>query len=160
MARGAGPTPFAATLLLASGCAVFSPTSAETSFPLANNQTKAFDCDEVGEVLLVEDVSRTVPGSISAVAYPSRLIIPDRNWIFEGKTDVFHGGLAHYFEGTSWTDGVGTPGSSLVAAALQTDLQMNSQNKMLEESSRLVLGAEHFSCKERNGKPPARRPDR
>lgn len=160
MARGAGPTPFAATLLLACGCAVFSPASAEKSLPLANNQTKTFDCDDVGEVLLIEDTAREVPGSISAVAHPSRLIIPDRKWVFEGKTDVFHGGLAHYFEGNSWTNGVGAAGSTLVAAALQTDLQMNAQGTMLEESSKLVLGAEHFSCKERNGKPAARRPDR
>jgi hypothetical protein len=88
------------------------------------------------------------PGSISAVAYPSRLIIPDRKWIFEGKKDVLRGGLAHYFEVNPWTNRVGAPGSTLVAAALQADFQMNALGTMLEESSKLVLSAEHFSCKE------------
>ena len=92
--------------------------------------------------------SPTCPGSIGAVACSAPLINPDRKWIFEGKTDVFHGCLAHYFEGNSWTNGVGAPGSTLVAAALQTDVQMNAQGTMLEESSKLVLSAEHFSCKE------------
>lgn len=160
MTRSTGPTPFAASLLIACSCVVFSPASAEMTLPVSNNQTKTFDCEDFGEVLLIEDVSRDVPGFISAVAYPSRLIVPDRKWIFRGKTDVFHGGLAHYFEGTSWTDGVGAPGSSLLAAALQTDLQMNSQNKMLEESSRLIVGADHYLCKERNGKSASRRPNR
>jgi meiotically up-regulated gene 157 (Mug157) protein len=135
------------------------PAQAAPAVPTARNQVKTFDCDGVGEVLLMEDVSRIVPGLLSDVAHPSRLIIPARKWIYEGKTDIFHGGLAHYFEGTSWTDGVGSPGSSLTAAALQTDVNMNSQGTMFEESSKLVLGAEHYNCKERNGKPALRRLD-
>ena len=120
-------------------------------------RTKVFECENAGEVLLLEETSQVSPGILSKASYKSKLIIPGQRAIYEGRTDVFHGGLAHFFEGVSWVDETG-PSSGIKAAGLQTDVNMTSGG-LFEEESFLYLGTEKFKCKEQNGKEALRNPD-
>ena len=70
---------------------------------------------------------------------------------------MFHGGLAHFFEGVSSAADTG-PSSGGKAAGLQTDVNMTSAG-LFEERSFLYLGTDKFKCKEQNGKIEIRNPD-
>jgi len=133
--------------------------SSVTAAPVAVKtiRTKIFECENVGEVLLLEETNQVSPGLLSNVSYKSRLIIPGQKAIYEGRSDEFHGGLAHFFEGVSWTDDTG-PSNGVKAAGLQTDMNMTSGG-LFEEQSFLHLGTEKFKCKEQNGKEALRKPD-
>lgn len=133
--------------------------SSVTAAPVAVKtiRTKIFECGSVGEVLLLEETNQVSPGLLSNVSYKSRLIIPGQKAIYEGRTDEFHGGLAHFFEGVSWTDDTG-PSNGVKPAGLQTDMNITSGG-LFEEQSFLQLGTEKFKCKEQNGKEVLRKPD-
>ena len=133
--------------------------SSATAAPVAIKtiRVKVFECESVWEVLLLEETSEISPGLLSKASYKSRLIIPGQKAIYEGRTDVFHGDLAHFFEGVSWAAGTG-PSSGVKAASLQTDVNMTSTG-LFEEGSFLYLGTDKFKCKEQNGKTAIRNPD-
>ena len=101
--------------------------SSATAAPVAIKtiRVKVFECENVWEVLLLEETSEISPGLLSKASYKSRLIIPGQKAIYEGRTDVFHGGLAHFFEGVSWAAGTG-PSSGVKTAGFQTDVTTTS----------------------------------
>ena len=139
-------------------CAVlFSPSATAAPVAVKTIRAKVFECENIGEVLLLEETSQVSPGLLSKASYQSRLIIPGKKAIYEGRTDVFHGGLAHFFEGVSWDADTG-PSSGVKAAGLQTDVNMTSAG-LFEEGSFLYLGTDKFKCKEQNGRAEIRNPD-
>jgi hypothetical protein len=133
------------------------PSATAAPVAVKTIRVKVFECENVWEVLLLEEASEVSPGLLSKASYKSRLIIPGQKAIYEGRTDVFHGGLAHFFEGVSWAADTG-PSSGVKAAGLQTDVNMTSTG-LFEERSFLYLGTDKFKCKEQNGKSAIRNPD-
>lgn len=133
------------------------PSATAAPVAVKTIRVKVFECENVGEVLLLEETSEVSPGLLSKASYRSRLIIPGQKAIYEGRTDVFHGGLAHFFEGASWAADTG-PSRGVKAAGLQTDVNMTSTG-LFEEGSFLYLGTYKFKCKEQNGKEAIRNPD-
>lgn len=133
------------------------PFAAAVPVAIKTIRVKDFECENIGEVLLLEETSEVSSGLLSKASYTSRLIIPGQKAIYEGRTDVFHGGLAHFFEGVSWAADTG-PSSGVKAAGLQTDVNMTSTG-LFEERSFLYLGTDKFKCKEQNGKTAILNPD-
>ena len=133
------------------------PSATAAPVAVKTIRAKVFECGNAGEVLLLEETSEVSPGLLSKASYRSRLIIPGQKAIYEGRTDVFHGGLAHFFEGVSWAADTG-PSSGVKAAGLQTDVNMTNTG-LFEEVSFLYLGTDKFKCKEQNGKEAIRNQD-
>jgi len=133
------------------------PSATAAPVAIKTIRVKVFECENVWEVLLLEETSEVSPGLLSKASYKSRLIIPGQKAIYEGRTDVFHGGLAHFFKGVSWAADTG-PSSGVKAAGLKTDVNMTSTG-LFEEESFLYLGTDKFKCKEQNGKTAIRNPD-